>query len=409
MLRFIFFLLGISSFCNAQSLTICADCEYKTIKSAISVAMPHDTLIISSGTYTEGNIIINKPLTLLGEGLPVLDGKHETEILSIFADSVNVIGIKFQNVGTSYTADRSAVSLEKCDGCIVKDNVLEDTFFGIHFKNSKNGKIINNKIIGKAEKEMSSGNAIHIWYCKNMIVENNYVAHHRDGIYFEFVDNSKIIGNVSEFNLRYGLHFMFSDHDEYIGNTFCDNGAGVAVMFSDFIDMTGNNFIENWGTSSYGLLLKEIRDSNISNNIFEKNTIGVYGESAIRITFKNNLFKKNGWALKIRGSSTDNTFEQNNFISNTFDVTTDASRNQNTYQRNYWSGYSGYDLDHDGVGDVPYRPVSLFSYVISRSPTSIVLLRSLFIDILDFAEKVTPAITPATLSDSEPLMKMIDL
>jgi len=51
---------------------------------------------------------------------------------------------------------------------------------------------------------------------------------------------------------------MFSNDDVYEDNTFENNGAGVAVMFSKRISMYNNIFKENWGTASYGLLLKEI-------------------------------------------------------------------------------------------------------------------------------------------------------
>ena len=67
----------------------------------------------------------------------------------------------------------------------------------------------------RAKEEMSSGNAVHLWYCKDITVKDNVVKHHRDGIYLEFVDNSQVSGNISAQNLRYGLHFMFSNDDEY--------------------------------------------------------------------------------------------------------------------------------------------------------------------------------------------------
>jgi nitrous oxidase accessory protein len=198
---------------------------------------------------------------------------------------------------------------------------------------------------------------------------------------------------------------MFSNHDKYLGNTFSNNGAGVAVMFSRNIEMTNNTFELNWGTASYGLLLKEIYDGKIIKNKFLYNTIGIYGEGANRIEIMENEFMGNGWALKILGSCADNTISKNNFISNTFDLSTNNSRNYNNYDGNYWSDYSGYDLNKDGRGDIPYRPMKLFSYLVSRVEPSIVLLRSFFIDIIDFAEKVTPMFTPPTLVDSEPLMK----
>jgi nitrous oxidase accessory protein len=81
--------------------------------------------------------------------------------------------------------------------------------------------------------------------------------------------------------------------------------------------------------------------------------------------------------------------------------------NDNSFEGNYWSSYTGYDLDKDGLGDVPFRPVKLFSYIVNRTPETILLLRSLFMEILNFSEKVSPVFTPDNLMDNKPLMKKI--
>ena len=200
---------------------------------------------------------------------------------------------------------------------------------------------------------------------------------------------------------------MYSNHDSYDNNEFIENGAGVAVMFSRWIAMRNNKFLRNWGHSAYGLLLKEIWDAEIFGNIFEENTVAIYAEGSNRVKFKNNDFIRNGWAIRMSGSCEDNDIFANNFLGNTFDLTSNSNNNYNRYYENYWSEYAGYDLNHDGFGDVPYRPVKLFSFVISRTPTSVVLLRSLFIDMINFAEKVTPVFTPELLVDEQPLMKKI--
>ncbi len=92
---------------------------------------------------------------------------------------------------------------------------------------------------------------------------------------------------------------------------------------------------------------------------------------------------------------------------NSFDISYNSKINDNVFAQNYWSNYSGYDLDKDGIGDVPYRPVKLFSYIVNRTPETIVLLRSLFMDIIDFSEKVSPVFTPDNLLDPEPRMKKL--
>jgi len=78
--------------------------------------------------------------------------------------------------------------------------------------------------------------------------------------------------------------------------------------------------------------------------------------------------------------------------------------NDNKFDNNFWSSYTGYDLDKNGIGDIPYRPVKLFSYIVNKTPETIILMRSLFVDIINFSEKVSPVFTPDELVDSTPLM-----
>ena len=197
---------------------------------------------------------------------------------------------------------------------------------------------------------------------------------------------------------------MFSHHDVYVDNIFTQNRSGVAVMFSKFITMRGNRFEQNWGDASYGLLLKEIYDGTLSRNAFINNTIAIYAEGATRVRIDSNVFLRNGWAMTVLGSAVSNTVEDNTFIDNNFDVSTNTRTSENHYARNYWSKYKGYDLNRDGWGDVPFRPVSLYSYVIERVPESIILLKSLFVDILGIAEKIMPSFSPQTLLDNQPRM-----
>ena len=269
--------------------------------------------------------------------------------------------------------------------------------------------VLNNKVIGTEKDETKSGNGIHIWKAREMHIENNEVRNMRDGIYLEYVQKSKITNNKSIDNIRYGLHFMFSHDNVYDYNEFKGNGAGVAVMYSKRVEMYHNKFHHNWGTASYGLLLKEIYDSKIENNIFEDNTIGINLDGCNRITYSKNTFIGNGWALKFIGACYTNKFEKNNFLSNAFDLSYSSKLNDNSFNGNHWSDYTGYDLDNNGVGDVPFRPVKLFSYIVNKSPDALVLLRSLFVDVLNFSEKVSPVFTPDKLVDSKPIMKTIEL
>ena len=62
---------------------------------------------------------------------------------------------------------------------------------------------------------------------------------------------------------------------------------------------------------------------------------------------------------------------------NALDVSYSSRINDNQFAKNYWSDYSGYDLNRDGIGDVPYSPVKLFSYIVSEIPQALVLSTAL--------------------------------
>jgi nitrous oxidase accessory protein len=379
-----------------------------TIKDAVSNAKPGDTLYITPGIYKEGNIIIEKSLVIIGKDFPVLDGDHKFEIFTIHANNVTITGLKFINTGVASINDLAAIKVLDSKFVRVINNKFDNTFFGIHFSNSSQSWIENNQLQAHAEAEHQIGNGIHLWKCNHVTISNNIINGHRDGIYFEFVTNTLITKNKSQRNLRYGLHFMFSHNNEYRENIFKDNGAGVAVMYTTGVKMIDNTFEHNWGSSSYGLLLKDIRDSFVSGNKFIENSVGIFMEGSSRIEFKENTFSRNGYAIKLQSSCDDNNFYRNNFSANTFDMATNGTLILNTVKSNYWDRYTGYDLNKDNVGDVPYHPVSMYSMVVEQMPTAVLLWRSFLVLLMDKAEKAIPAITPENLKDNSPALRPYD-
>ncbi len=376
--------------------------EGTVISDAILQATPYDTLVLKKGIYRENTIVVNKPLVLLGEEGAIVDGQMGDEIFVIVSDDVSLENLTLKNVGVSYLKDRAAIRLNRVSNVTIRNNHLLNTFFGIYLQKSNECLVDGNTIRGAAEEESRAGNAIHIWQGNRIRVTHNTLSHHRDGIYFEFVDESYIAFNQSRDNMRYGLHFMFSNDDTYENNVFQNNGSGVAVMFSNRISMENNEFLDNWGGASYGLLLKEISDGTISGNRFQSNTVGIYAEGANRLVLSQNLLQNNGKAMDIKGNCMDNRIIENNFIGNTFEVLTNSKSNLNHFEGNYWSQYSGYDLDKDGVGDLPHRPVNLFALITDKVPAAHMLLHSFLVSSLEVAERMFPQFIPEQLIDSQP-------
>ncbi|HET8829335.1 MAG TPA: nitrous oxide reductase family maturation protein NosD [Pelobium sp.] len=388
----------------AKTISVAPNTRFATLKAAVAIAKDGDTIIVKKGIYPSYNTIIDKQLTILGQGMPVLDAQFKEEVITIKADHVTLDGFVIQNSKVGDLRDFAGVRIFQAKHIIISNNLLKNNFFGIYISDAHHIKVINNKLVGTFNSRRS-GNGIQAWKSDSVEVVKNYITGHRDGIYFEFVQHSKVYQNLTEKNIRYGLHFMFSNDNIFLNNTFKNNQAGIAVMYSKRIKMLNNQFNENWGSSIYGLLLKEILDSQIEGNTFYKNTSAIFMESCNRNKIIKNSFLNNGWGLRILSNCQDNVFSTNNFKGNTFDVTTNGELLENKFKNNYWDKYEGYDLNKDGKGDVPYRPISLYAQIIERVPQSVILMRSFIVNLLDKVERSIPSITPLSVKDDSPQMK----
>jgi len=388
----------------ADELHVGAGRAFTSLRAALTAAHAGDSIIVHGGVYREGNLLVEKPVNLVGLDHPRLDGRATDEVLTITASNVSVRGFDVQNGGTSSLADVAGIKVDGANHVTIEDNRILDCNFGIYLAKARDGVVRNNEIRGASGEDQDNGNGIHSWYCERIEITGNRVKDHRDGIYLEFTTDSNIARNLVTGNLRYGLHFMFSHRNTYRENSFLRNGAGVAVMYSHDVLMEGNRFSRSWGSAAYGLLLRDISDSRITGNTFEYNSIAVTMQNSTRMHVERNVFRGNGWALQVQSSCNDNVFAGNDFIGNSFDLASNGQLELNRFDSNYWDKAETYDLDRDGVSDVPYRPISLFGMLVSRIPPSLLLLRSPLAHFLDRAERIFPSLTPDHLVDAKPAM-----
>jgi nitrous oxidase accessory protein len=361
-------------------------------------------VVVRAGVYREPTIVVDQPVTIVGEPGAVLESDGGRQIMTVQADDVTIRGLAFQHVTTSYVEDRAAIKVQDATNCTIEDNRIDDAFFGISLARVDRCRVAGNRLHASNARESASGNGIHLWTSTHVTIDGNEITGHRDGIYLEFVHESEVRNNVSTGNLRYGMHFMYSDDCRYVANTFRHNGSGVAVMYTKRVEMTDNRFEDNWGAASYGLLLKEILEPVLRGNHFTRNTVGLLVDGATRLRADRNEFADNGWAVKLLASAQDGRFTHNNFLGNTFDVATNSRETTTSFAGNFWDDYRGYDLARDGTGDVPHHPVRLFSLLVAENEPVLITLRSPFIALLDLAERVVPALTPEMLADTSPSM-----
>lgn len=375
-----------------------------SIQSAIDRATTGDTLYFNKGLYPKVSLTLSKELHLRGSKDAILVGADTGSIIQIRHSNVSIKNLTFKNTPISFIREYAAIEVIQSKNVLISENRFIDNFFAIYLSDSHHILIDHNFVRASNNRESNSGNAIHAWKSENITINSNYLEGHRDGIYLEFAKNVTVRNNISKHHLRYGLHFMFSDSCTYDSNHFEANGAGVAVMYSKFVLMKKNTFTLNKGANTYGLLLKEIFDSEIAHNTFSNNSVAIYLEASNRVFSHSNTFKNNGWAIKLKANSISNQFTQNDFIGNVFDLSTNSKQNYNELKGNYWSQYTGFDLDGNGTGDQAYRPARLFGAIIEKQPLAMLLVHSQFAQLLDWVDSIMPILTPESLKDKAPQM-----
>lgn len=391
---------------RAADIVVAPGTAIPTLTAAIAHAKPGDRIIVEAGRYAEPPIVIDVPrVTVEGRGWPEFSGSGEHSVVIVAAEGITVRGILATNTGYSDLDDRAGILVRDTRDCVIEGNRLRDVTFGIYLRRSTGCVVRENDVVAHVTLQSGGGNGLHLWYSPHNRIEHNTVRGHRDGIYFEFSPGSIAADNESAQNQRYGLHFMFSDSCRYVSNTFRDNVSGVAVMFSRGVVIHANRFEHAWGGAAYGLLMKEILGGEVTENVFDGNSTGLHLEGASHLTIRGNTFSHNGWGVRVLASAESDTFTANRFTANAFDVGTNSRTASSTFDRNWWGDYQGYDLDRDGVGDVPYRPVRLFALIVEQHGPALMLLRSPVVGILDAAERMLPVLTPDVLVDAHPLMR----
>ena len=121
---------------TAKTITVGNASVFKTIRNAIEAAQPGDTVLVQKGIYKEGNIILTKAITLLGEKGAVLDGEDKNEILTISGEGIVVKGLHFQNSGYSSMNDFASIKIVDASYVLIENNIINKAYFAIHIANA---------------------------------------------------------------------------------------------------------------------------------------------------------------------------------------------------------------------------------------------------------------------------------
>ncbi len=399
-------LLNAGRAAGAEVLSVGPGARFATIRSAVEAARSGDTIRVQPGTY-EGNLALSMPLVLEGVGRPLIRGSGSGSVVLVSAPGCTIRGFAVERSGGDLQREDSGILL-KSDRNRVEDNELADVLYGIYLYRSGNNTLRRNVIRGRGELEIGErGAGLHLWDSPDNLLEGNTISEARDGLYIQNSPGNTILRN-RVFRLRYGVHYMFSDNNSFEDNIFSENVAGAAIMYSNNISFRRNAFVHNRGFSSFGILFQDCERCLAEGNFIIDNATGIFMEALRHSTFRGNAIAGNDVALQMFSSADENAFTGNNFVQNLSPLQL-IGRSTTTHwsvdgRGNYWSDYEGYDLNGDGIGDVPHRIQNLFEYMEGNHPRLRIYLESPSAHALALAEKAFPVVQMSSEADRAPLM-----
>jgi nitrous oxidase accessory protein len=353
--------------------------DFPLIAPAIAAAAAGDVIEVSAGVYRE-NLVVDKPLRIVGVGRPVLFGTGVGSVVTLAAGGSEISGFAIEGSGRGDTNQMDAGIQVMSSGNVVARNSMRRVFYGIVVAEASRNQIVDNDIHGLSDLPFGRrGDGIYLYRAPENIVERNTVAGERDAIYFQYAPRGRAVDNVTA-DSRYGLHDMFSDDTVIAGNVFRDSAVGANIMNSRRIRLEGNRLLRNRGVPGIGLTLKDCDDSDIHQNVVAGNARGLLIDGSSSNRFDANEFISNDTAVTLFSSAEGNTFWTNTFDGNWSDVVLSGRDSGTRWSKdgigNTWTRYRGFDFDGDGIGDAPHPVVGAFEQIEGANALSRLFLQS---------------------------------
>ncbi len=381
------------------------------IDAMIAEAEPGGVIRPPAGVYT-GNLVIDRPIVLDGSAGVVLDGLGKGTVVEVRAEGVTVRSCTVRGSGAHVSTEPAGIRV-LAGRATIESNTIEDTLFGIDLRQASDSVVRGNTVVCKDLEPARRGDGLRLWWSHHCIVENNTVHNSRDMVFW-YSEDLRVTNNTVT-GSRYGLHFMYSHDTVLKDNHLTGNAVGVYLMYSNRITLIGNRMLSHRGASGYGIGLKDCDGIVLRGNALLANRVGLYidnspsseGSSGI---IESNMIAFNEVGLLATPNTHDNVFTRNAFMENEEPAASNGrgQLTQNTYARdgvgNYWTGYTGFDLDGDGIGDIPYEPKSLFGAMLAREPNLRLFVHSPAQRAIEFTARALPELQPPpVLIDPAPL------
>jgi len=381
-----------------------AAAEASPLQARIDRARDGGTVEVGPGTYT-GDLVIDRPLRIVGRGRPLLVGSGTGSVVRVRADEVTIEGLDIDGRGGGDLGRDSSGVHVSGRRAVIRDCRIRNTLFGVYLREA-HGAVVERCIVtgirGKDPGEKGSG--IHVWNTDGFRFVGNRVADVRDGLYLQNASHGFIAGNEAR-DLRYGLHYMFSDDNVFEDNLFENGAAGTAIMYSKRITFRRNRFLHNRGFASVGLLFQGCDEVIAEDNLIADNARGIFLEESHRDVFRRNVVAGSDMAIVLYTSCSEIRFEGNSFVGNMTPLWLIGKRTDTSFDGNYWSENDEPDLDGDGRSDRPFPLSNVFDHFRGNLTAADLFSDGFAAVALSLAERSFPVLQPVSVADHAPLVR----
>ncbi len=349
-----------------------------------------------------GDFVVRRPLTLSGSGHTVLEGSGHGTVVSIESDDAALENVSVRRSGRRQTSEDAGIRAKGARIRISSVSV-EDALFGITLGPCPHCVVERARVTGLSGDDAEvRGDGIKLWEASDSVVRQSVVEGARDVVVW-YSKRVAFEENTVRHS-RYGIHFMYA-HDSVVkGSRIENNVVGIFVMYSSRLHVQHNVLMGARGPAGMGIGFKESDGVLLEDNWVVGNTTGVYLDRTPRsaaqpVTFQRNLLALNDVALGFLGAEAGLTFAHNDFHENLAlcEYESEGQPLQARFEHNHWSEYAGYDLNHDGIGDVPFEVKQLSRELSDGTPSLRFFQGTAAFAVIDAIAHVAPVLASRTL------------
>ncbi len=386
-----------------------------TLQTIIDKAKPGSVIKLKEDIYY-GDVVIKKPLTIDCQNKAIIDGEGKGHVITIEADNVTIKNCIIQNSGSQGWEMDSGIAVKKAKHITIVHNIIRNCLYGIQTKYMNYSLIAYNNISSKPYKQVGlRGDAIRLWWSHHDLLKGNYIHDSRDLIIWFCRHDT--IEDQTTVRSRYGIHFMYSNFDKVINYRGDHNMVGIYDMYTTNVEIDNATITNNNTVTAIGLGLKDASNLVAKNITIEHCTRGVFidespYEPGMTCKFENIRFYFNTIAMDFNTDITrnKNIFRHNDYVGNYKDIRVSGgmlNKRRGYWEENYWDRYVGYDLNHDGIGDLPYFELKYSGIISEDTPSLRLFTGSPIFSLIKFIQKLVPFSEPSVLlEDKKPLMKL---